>query len=96
MAQRIMWVLWPGFVIAIPASGVVFSLLDPADLRAFGVPLDIGGLGAYTLGFLFFWAMGAASSALTCLLQRSPFELNRCPLTPEARPEGCPKRRGCA
>ena len=97
MGQRLMWVLWPGFVVAIPAVGLVFSLVDPADLQWFGVPLEASRLGAYTMGFLFFWIVGSACSALTCLLQRSPFELNRCPLTPEARPEGCPKREtGCA
>ena len=94
MAQRIAWVLWPGFVMAIPAVGIVFTLVDPADLHAFGAPLELSRQGAYTLGFLLFWALGSGCSALTCLLQRSPFELNRCPLTPAARPEGCPKREG--
>ena len=99
MAQRLMWVLWPGFVMAIPAVGIVFTLVDPADLHALGRPLEATRLGAYSIGFLLFWALGSACSALTCLLQRSPFELNRCPLTPASRPEGCPKReepRGCA
>ena len=92
MAQRLMWVLWPGFLVAIPAVGVVFTLVDPADLQLFGEPVAISRLGAYTLGFLFFWALGSGCSALTCLLQRSPFEMNRCPLEPAARPDGCPKR----
>ena len=95
MAQRIAWVLWPGFVMAIPAVGIVFTLVDPADLHAFGAPLELSRQGAYTLGFLLFWALGSACSALTCLLQRSPFELNRCPMVPAQRPEGCPKRE-CA
>jgi len=67
--QRWIWVLWPGFVIAIPAVGVVFTLIDPADLHLFGHPLALSRLGAYTLGFLFFWALGSASRALTCFLQ---------------------------
>ena len=92
MAQRLMWILWPGFLMAIPAVGIAFTLVDPADLHAFGVPLELSRLGAYSTGFLFFWALGAACSALTCLLQRSPFEVNRCPLTPAGRPDGCPKR----
>jgi hypothetical protein len=94
MAQRLMWILWPGFVMAIPAVGIVFTLVDPGDLHAFGEPLRLTRLGAYTLGFLFFWAVGSGCSALTCLLQRSPFEVNRCPLVPAARPAGCPKREG--
>ncbi len=93
MTQRLIWVLWPGFVMAIPAVGITFTLVDPQDLHMFGAPLAVSRLGAYSVGFLLFWALGSACSALTCLLQRSPFELNRCPLAPIARPEGCPKRR---
>ena len=37
----------------------------------------------------------AASSALTTLLSVSPFELNRCPLVPTERPDGCPKQEVC-
>jgi hypothetical protein len=92
--RRWIWILWPGFVMAIPAVGIVFTLVDPADLHALGEPLEISRLGAYTLGFLFFWALGAGCSALTCLLQRSPYELNRCPLPVDGRPPGCPKREG--
>jgi hypothetical protein len=77
MAQRIASILWPGFVMAIPAVGVVFTLVDPADLHAFGAPLDLPRQGAYTLGFLLFWALGSACSALTCLLQRSPLQRDR-------------------
>lgn len=95
MGQRLMWVLWPGFFMAIPAVGIAFTLVDPADLHFFGSPVEVSRLGAYTVGFLFFWALGSACSALTCLLQRSPFELNRCPLEPTARPDGCPKRGEC-
>ena len=92
MKQRWMWILWPGFVLAIAQSGLVFSLVDPSDLRAFGAPLEMTRLGVYTVGFFVFWILGSACSALTCLLQRSPFEVNRCPLPPDGRPEGCPKR----
>ena len=48
----------------------------------------------YSVGFFVFWLMGAASSYLTCFLQRSPWEVNRCPLPATERPEGCPKREG--
>jgi hypothetical protein len=46
----------------------------------------------YTIGFFFFWAVGAAAAALTVFLQRSPVEVNRCPLPAVGRPPGCPKR----
>jgi hypothetical protein len=91
-ARRWIWILWPGFIVAIPAVGVVFTLVDPEDLHWGGMPLAVSRMAAYTLGFFFFWALGAASSALTGLLQRPARELNRCPLTPRERPEGCPKR----
>jgi hypothetical protein len=32
---------------------------------------------------------------LTTLLAMSPFEVNRCPMPLDARPEGCPKQGGC-
>ncbi len=94
MMQRIIWILWPAFLVAIPAVGVVFSMVDPEDMHVFGSPLEISRFGAYTVGFFFFWFMGACCSALTCLLQSSPYELNRCTLEPEDRPMGCPKQ-GC-
>jgi hypothetical protein len=94
MAQRLIWILWPGFIMAIPAVGLVFTLVDPADLHLFGAPLSLSRLGAYTLGFIAFWAIGSGASALTVLLQRSPYEVNRCPLPASGRPEGCPKREG--
>ena len=93
MKERLIWVLWPAFVVAIPAVGVVFSVLDPEDMVIAG--MDISRTGAYTIGFLFFWLVGACCSALTCLLQRSPYEVNRCPLPADGRPEGCPKEGSC-
>lgn len=92
MTQRIAWILWPAFVVAAGAEMLFFALFDPGQLRAFGDALELDATTVYSLFFFFFWALGALSSALTCLLQRSPFELNRCPLAPEERPVGCPKR----
>ena len=96
MAQRLMWVLWPGFLMAIPAVGILFTIVDPADLHTPAGPLELSRMAAYTMGFFFFWTLGSTCSALTCLLQRSPFELNRCPMVPTQRPVGCPKREGVA
>lgn len=91
-AQRVLWILWPAFLVAAVAELAFFAVFDPADLAPFGVPLDAERLPVYTLFFFFFWAIGAGASALTVFLQRSPFELNRCPLDAENRPHGCPKR----
>ncbi len=92
MTRRLGWILWPAFLVAGVADGIVFSLFDPQDMHIIGEPVELSRIGAYTIGFFLFWGFGAASSALTCLLQRSPFEVNRCPLPELDRPEGCPKR----
>ena len=90
--QRLLWVLWPSFLVASVAELVVFSVFDPSDLHLFGVPVEMARMPAYTVGFFFLWAITVAASALTVFLQRSPFEINRCPLGPQDRPAGCPKR----
>ena len=92
MTQRLMWILWPAFLVAGIAEGITFSLFDPQDMRLFGETVELGRSAIYSIGFFLFWAFAAASSALTCLLQRSPFEVNRCPLPEMERPQGCPKR----
>lgn len=94
LAQRMLWVLWPAFLVAAVAELVFFALIDPSDLSVFGVPLEAGRMPVYTVGFFFFWAVAASASALTVFLQRSPFEVNRCPLPAEDRPLGCPKKDG--
>ena len=83
--KRAMWILWPSFLAAGAAELLLFNVVDPAEF-------DIGRLAAYTFVFFLFWALGATSSALTCFLQRSAEEVNRCPLAPGERPVGCPKR----
>lgn len=92
--QRIAWIAWPSFIVAAAMEVVFFTLFDPSDMHFFGEAVGAGRMAIYSVGFFVFWAMGAASSALTCFLQRSPWEVNRCPLPAGARPEGCPKREG--
>ena len=91
-AQRLLWVIWPAFLVAGVAEIIFFSLFDPAELSLFGVPAGLSRQALYTLGFFGFWGLGIASSALTVFLGRSPFEVNRCPLDAATRPFGCPKR----
>jgi len=64
-----MRVLWPSFLVATAAEGLFFSMMDPEDLSFFGHPLELSRLGAYTVGFFAFWAITAASSTFTCLLE---------------------------
>ena len=95
-AQRMMWIAWPAFLVAGVLEMLVFAMVDPHDLHWFGQPLDLSRQGIYTLAFFVFWLMTMASSALTTLLSMSPFEVNRCPLPADGRPEGCPKQGGCS
>ena len=102
MKQRLMWTAWPAFLVAGVVEMVVFAFVDPEQLHGFnGEPLELSRSAVYTLSFFTFWLAAMASSALTTLLARSPFEVNRCPLPIGARPAGCPKpqppgRPGCA
>jgi hypothetical protein len=92
LAQRLMWVIWPSFLVAGAAEAIFFTVFDPFDLHFFGAPLELSRSATYTMGFFGFWALGIASSALTVFLERSPWEVNRCLVEPTMRPGDCPKR----
>lgn len=68
MARALMWVMWPAFLVAAAACGVFFSLFDPQEFWLFGEHLEISRLGAYSIGFLGFWLVGIASSAISVWL----------------------------
>lgn len=95
LAQRLMWIAWPAFLLAGVIEMLVFALVDPMDLQWFGQPLAVSREGVYTLAFFVFWLLTMASSAITTLLSMSPFEVNRCPLPMDKRPEDCPRETGC-
>ena len=89
--QRAIWILWPSFIVGGVAEGIFFTLFDPIDLHLFGDPLALSRTAVYTIGFFGFWALAAASSALTCLLQRPAADINNLrSLEPPARPPGRP------
>jgi len=92
LAQRVLWVLWPAFLVAGVAELVFFAAIDPDELHLLGAALDVGRMPIYTLGFVFFWAICAAASALTVFLRQSPFEVNRRPPENEDWPPGSPRR----
>jgi hypothetical protein len=93
-AKRLIWILWPSFIVAGAAEALFFTIFDPSDLRFFGEPLEASRTAIYSIGFFLFWGFAATSSALTCFFQRSSAEINRCPIPAEERPIGCPKREG--
>ncbi len=92
LLTRLMWIVWPAFLVAAIAEMIFFALIDPFDLQLLAAAPDASREAIYTVGFIGFWAVGIASSALTVLLGRSPEEVNRCPLPGAERPVGCPKR----
>ena len=75
--QKLIWVLWPSFVVGGIGEGLFFTVFDPQELYLFGEPSDLSRMAAYTIGFFMCWAFAAASSALTCFLQRTSEEINR-------------------
>jgi hypothetical protein len=90
--QRLMWIAWPAFLVAGLVEMVVFAFVDPQQLHGLnGEPLELSRPAVYTLAFFAFWIATMASSALTTLLARSPFEVNRCPLPADGRPSACAK-----
>ena len=69
MKQRVLTILWPAFVMAGVLEILVFAMVDPGDLHGFGGPATAWPPQAiYSLAFLVFWAVIAASSALTLWL----------------------------
>ncbi|MDO8718998.1 MAG: hypothetical protein Q7K20_08465 [Polaromonas sp.] len=77
LAKRLMWIVWPAFMVAGLMEMLVFAMVDPQDLHWFGHPLAMSREGVYTLAFFAFWLLAMISSALTALLAMSPREVNR-------------------
>jgi hypothetical protein len=95
--KRLIWILWPSFIVGGVAETVFFTVFDPMDLNFFGEPVALSRTAVYTIGFFLFWLFAAGSSAFTCFLQRPAADINRlCPLEPCDRPVGCPKRANSA
>jgi len=76
--NRLIWVLWPSFIVAGIAEVLFFTVIDPQELYLFGEPVGFSRMTIYTLGYFAFWAICAASSLFTCFIQRSAAEVNTC------------------
>ena len=63
--KHIIWVLWPAFIAAGIAETLFFTVIDPQQLFLFGRPVALSALATYSLGFLLFWLICAASSLMT-------------------------------
>jgi hypothetical protein len=77
MGKRLMWILWPSFIVGGVAEAVFFTLIDPQELYLLGEPVHWSPTAVYSVGFFMFWMIAAASSAFTCFLQRSAGDVNQ-------------------
>ena len=68
MPRLLMTILWPSFLMAIIAVGVVFSMIDPGTLFILGNEVELNNVVIYSIAFFIFWILGAISSGLTALL----------------------------
>jgi len=68
LTQRLMWTVWPAFLVAGLLELVVFGLFDPEDMHWFGQQMTLSREGVYTISFFVFWALSIVSSSLTLLL----------------------------
>ncbi len=66
------WILWPSFLVACLAEGLLFSFISPEDIIIFGRPVEVSQQAIYTIGFFMLWGISAISSALTYLMLPNP------------------------
>lgn len=78
---------WPSFIIAILATGVFFSIFDPAELSLHGKILFNDKLSAYSVFFLVSWAFGALNTSIVLLLGKNAREINGFTPPPVVIPE---------
>jgi hypothetical protein len=76
LSRTLMWVLWPGFLLACVIELLVFGLVDPGDLRWAGETLPLSRQSVYAAAFFVFWGLATLASALTVLLALPPAEFD--------------------
>ena len=70
-------IAWPAFLMAGVLEMLVFSLVDPASLHAFGgAPVALSARAVYSLAFFAFWLVIAAAGAMSQLLAEPAAEIN--------------------
>ena len=68
--QKVIAIVWPSFLVAAVATVLVFALFDPKELVRNSANPAATRMAIYTISFFCFWALGAASSMLTCYFRR--------------------------
>lgn len=70
LGRLAMQVLWPAFLVAVVAEGLLFSMIDPQELTVVGLHLADSREATYSVGFFLFWALFSLSSGLTWWLAK--------------------------
>ncbi|AUH51139.1 hypothetical protein CXB49_10105 [Chromobacterium sp. ATCC 53434] len=78
---------WPSFIIAVIATGVFYSIFDPAELTLHGHALFADKLTAYSVFLLVSWAFGALNTSIVLLLEKSARDINGFTPPPAQAPE---------
>ena len=68
LAQRLMWIAWPAFLVAGVLEMLVFAVLDPMDVPWLTEGFELSRMGLYTLAFFVFWVVTAVASAMSVFL----------------------------
>ena len=68
--------LWSSFLAGGLAEVLFFTVIDPLQLSFLGHEVELGPLATDSLGFLFFWLLALASSALSLFLLADEEELS--------------------
>lgn len=70
-ARAAITVLWCSFIIASAATMFFFALIDPTPIANSVLPPEYvaSRTAFYSLGFLFFWGIGAAAAGLTAWMR---------------------------
>lgn len=74
--QKLILVLWPSFWVAAVAEALFFTVIDPQQLYLLGNEVNFSPTATYSMGFLAFWAICAASSLATLFYERTPGQVN--------------------
>lgn len=69
--RYVVLIMWPAFLAACLLEGLVFGLVDPAEIHWPGRFAEPDRLSVYTAAFFAFWLIGMASSALVLWLAGS-------------------------
>ena len=69
--QRLIWILWPSFIVGGIAEVLFFTAFDPLEIGACLGADSVNRTAVYTVGFFLLWLLTLSSSLLTLYFQRA-------------------------